>query len=324
MAHYSLLPCNWWSFIIAQSDWSRESEILKSQGTQTLYSTTRLAIKFTRKSTWSKIRKFVFENVITKKTRTRNLLSKCLRTDSIQHRGRLRVGKTDGYSNMMDTDGEQTSGGTHFRSFLSSVLGEVFLLESPEDICGRANSTWINESIQISKMGLNPLQREPGKKKKRSVVWSFVLLLPVTIPDRTCAWSLLLAHFPSLFRVFGPLHLKVSLKPGHAPSYNQFIRAEAHMHHSKQKDFLKVDSQLLMVGESLGSQIVSFATDMSEILTLKALENERQSTEQKGSGPTCTSPTGPSTKPHNNCHVAWIRLFSIPCNAQNNIIQQLL
>lgn len=57
------------------------------------------------------------------------------------------------------------------------------------------------------------------------------------------------------------------------------------MHHSKQKDFLKVDSQLVrsavgdqMVGESLASQIVSFATDMSEILTLKALENERQST----------------------------------------------
>lgn len=33
---------------------------------------------------------------------------------------------------MMDTDGEQTSDGAHFRSFLSSFLGEVFLLESPE------------------------------------------------------------------------------------------------------------------------------------------------------------------------------------------------
>lgn len=85
-----------------------------------------------------------------------------------------------------------------------------------------------------------------------------------------------------------------------------------------------MDSQLLMAGESLASQIVSFATEMSEILTPKALENERQSTEQKGSGPTCSSPTGPSTSPNNNCHDAWIRLFSIPCNAQNNMIQQLL
>lgn len=55
----------------------------------------------------------------------------------------------------------------------------------------------------------------------------------VITPHWTCAWCLHLAKFPTLFRGFIALHLKVSPKSGWVHSPNQLVTPECHTHHNK-------------------------------------------------------------------------------------------
>lgn len=107
---------------------------------------------------------------------------------------------------------------------------------------GRVNSNREIEQPLKVRFVLHPCRRAPAKKKERSACCGVLLYFfcsPVIIPDCICAWFCLMAHFPTLFRVFICLHLKVSPKSGQAHSPNQLITAEWHPQQSKLQDFQK-------------------------------------------------------------------------------------
>lgn len=143
------------------------------------------------------------------------------------------------------TEGEQTTDGIHFRPFLSSIFTfrekHFCSTHLKRGFWGKSKFQWINGTAP-ERSALIPCRRAPAMRKERSVCCVLLLYFfcyPVIIPDCTCAWFLLLANFPTLFRCFISLHLKVSPKSGQAHSPNQLIMAECHIQHSKLWDFWK-------------------------------------------------------------------------------------
>lgn len=131
------------------------------------------------------MRKLVIQNTITKKNKSKSLLS----TGSIPHRGRLREGKTDGQSNLalLKTWPGARWGWANNRwhplQALSALYlylpGEAFLLDSSQKRIWGEKQIPMDEWNSPWKICLNPLQKSTSDEEREVCVpcSSFVLLL---------------------------------------------------------------------------------------------------------------------------------------------------